>query len=229
MKKKVMSPINSIRHFISSFIWILATNSNDDLFTRMASEDSLVTTSTKPIPHYTPHIVLLMGFSVYIIIIEQKNHKLQLIFFAKLRIEIDLIMMKWFHFFNSHRDRFPFYKSNDDRWKNSVRHNLSINPHFRKGNKPAQGAGHLWIISTRDSEANLLAWEHVSILVLYWYRHRWRLFQFSFQRIFNFVHSLFQSFILSFYLHFFISSNIIIIKIYRLMIHRNFLIFLEKL
>lgn len=61
-----------------------------------------------------------------------------------------------------YRDRFPFYKSNDDRWKNSVRHNLSINPHFRKGNKAPQGAGHLWIISTRDSEANLLAWEHVS-------------------------------------------------------------------
>lgn len=43
-----------------------------------------------------------------------------------------------------------------------MRHNLSINPHFRKGNKAPQGAGHLWIISTRDSEANLLAWEHVS-------------------------------------------------------------------
>lgn len=64
-------------------------------------------------------------------------------------------------FFAILRDRFPFYKSNDDRWKNSVRHNLSINPHFRKGNKAPQGAGHLWIISTRDSEANLLAWEHV--------------------------------------------------------------------
>nr|XP_029734210.1 fork head domain transcription factor slp2-like [Aedes albopictus] len=55
---------------------------------------------------------------------------------------------------------FPFYKSNDDRWKNSVRHNLSINPHFRKGNKAPQGAGHLWTISSRDSEANFLAWEH---------------------------------------------------------------------
>lgn len=67
-------------------------------------------------------------------------------------------------FFSSlYRDRFPFYKSNDDRWKNSVRHNLSINPHFRKGNKAPQGAGHLWIISTRDSEANLLAWEHVCV------------------------------------------------------------------
>lgn len=67
-----------------------------------------------------------------------------------------------FFFVSIWRDRFPFYKSNDDRWKNSVRHNLSINPHFRKGNKAPQGAGHLWIISTRDSEANILAWEHVS-------------------------------------------------------------------
>lgn len=45
-----------------------------------------------------------------------------------------------------------------------MRHNLSINPHFRKGNKAPQGAGHLWIISSRDSEANLLAWEHVNII-----------------------------------------------------------------
>lgn len=60
-------------------------------------------------------------------------------------------------------DRFPYYKSNDDRWKNSVRHNLSINPHFRKGNKAKAGAGHLWKISSRESEANFLAWEHVSI------------------------------------------------------------------
>lgn len=60
-------------------------------------------------------------------------------------------------------DRFPYYKSNDDRWKNSVRHNLSINPHFRKGNKAKAGAGHLWKISSRESEANFLAWEHVSV------------------------------------------------------------------
>ncbi|XP_055389971.1 protein kinase 4 [Condylostylus longicornis] len=57
-------------------------------------------------------------------------------------------------------DRFPYYKSNDDRWKNSVRHNLSINPHFRKGLKAPQGAGHLWTIASRDSEENALAWEH---------------------------------------------------------------------
>ncbi|XP_043660275.1 serine/threonine-protein kinase pakB-like [Drosophila teissieri] len=57
-------------------------------------------------------------------------------------------------------DRFPYYKSNDDRWKNSVRHNLSINPHFRKGVKAPQGAGHLWAISSGDSAENVLAWEH---------------------------------------------------------------------
>lgn len=62
-----------------------------------------------------------------------------------------------------YRDRFPYYKSNDDRWKNSVRHNLSINPHFRKGNKAKAGAGHLWKISSRESEANFLAWEHVRL------------------------------------------------------------------
>lgn len=65
------------------------------------------------------------------------------------------------------RDRFPYYKSNDDRWKNSVRHNLSINPHFRKGIKASQGAGHLWTISTRDSDANILAWEHVCTLFVF--------------------------------------------------------------
>ncbi|CAG9791738.1 unnamed protein product [Diatraea saccharalis] len=45
------------------------------------------------------------------------------------------------------RDRFPYYKANDERWKNSVRHNLSINPHFRKGARAPQGAGHLWSLA----------------------------------------------------------------------------------
>ncbi|XP_046978788.1 hepatocyte nuclear factor 3-beta-like [Vanessa cardui] len=44
-------------------------------------------------------------------------------------------------------DRFPYYKANDERWKNSVRHNLSINPHFRKGARASQGAGHLWSLA----------------------------------------------------------------------------------
>ncbi|XP_063380208.1 hepatocyte nuclear factor 3-beta-like [Cydia fagiglandana] len=44
-------------------------------------------------------------------------------------------------------DRFPYYKANDERWKNSVRHNLSINPHFRKGARAPHGAGHLWSLA----------------------------------------------------------------------------------
>ncbi|XP_045534045.1 forkhead box protein unc-130 [Papilio machaon] len=44
-------------------------------------------------------------------------------------------------------DRFPYYKANDERWKNSVRHNLSINPYFRKGARAPQGAGHLWSLA----------------------------------------------------------------------------------
>ncbi|XP_033216759.1 uncharacterized protein LOC117172707 [Belonocnema kinseyi] len=47
-------------------------------------------------------------------------------------------------------EHFPYYKSNDDRWKNSVRHNLSINPHFRKGSKAPHGAGHLWAIANQE-------------------------------------------------------------------------------
>ncbi|XP_076300060.1 uncharacterized protein LOC143218630 isoform X2 [Lasioglossum baleicum] len=50
-------------------------------------------------------------------------------------------------------ERFPYYKSNDDRWKNSVRHNLSINPHFRKGSKAPHGAGHLWAIANRSMDS----------------------------------------------------------------------------
>ena len=42
------------------------------------------------------------------------------------------------------REHYPYYDMNDDRWKNSVRHNLSISPHFRKGCKTGSGAGHLW-------------------------------------------------------------------------------------
>ncbi|XP_059480507.1 uncharacterized protein LOC132199643 [Neocloeon triangulifer] len=45
---------------------------------------------------------------------------------------------------------FPYYRPNDDRWKNSVRHNLSINPHFTKGGKASKGAGHLWTVVAED-------------------------------------------------------------------------------
>ncbi|KAK9878678.1 hypothetical protein WA026_023125 [Henosepilachna vigintioctopunctata] len=48
-------------------------------------------------------------------------------------------------------EHYPYYKEGDDRWKNSVRHNLSINPHFRKGSKSLHGAGHLWTITEKDA------------------------------------------------------------------------------
>ena len=51
------------------------------------------------------------------------------------------------------RDRYPYFKAEDDRWKNSVRHNLSMNPHFRKGNKAKHGSGHLWVLADYDAEA----------------------------------------------------------------------------
>lgn len=50
------------------------------------------------------------------------------------------------------RNHYPYYQQHDDRWKNSVRHNLSINPQFRKGKKASQGAGHFWNISDTVSQ-----------------------------------------------------------------------------
>jgi len=38
----------------------------------------------------------------------------------------------------------PFYSSSDEKWKNSIRHNLSLYPEFVKGEKTPDGAGHLW-------------------------------------------------------------------------------------
>ena len=53
------------------------------------------------------------------------------------------------------RDRFPYFKAEDERWKNSVRHNLSMNPHFRKGNKAKHGSGHLWVLADIDEEDDI--------------------------------------------------------------------------
>ncbi|CAB4066345.1 unnamed protein product [Lepeophtheirus salmonis] len=56
-----------------------------------------------------------------------------------------------------HRDRYLFFKAEDDRWKNSVRHNLSMNPHFRKGTKSKHGAGHLWVLADYEEDSCLSA------------------------------------------------------------------------
>ncbi|KAJ2950803.1 hypothetical protein O0L34_g9069 [Tuta absoluta] len=60
-------------------------------------------------------------------------------------------------------DRFPFYKASDERWKNSVRHNLSINPHFRKGARAPQGAGHLWSLAA--NAIDLLPLRHSPVYI----------------------------------------------------------------
>ena len=44
--------------------------------------------------------------------------------------------------FSSHF--YPFYLESDERWKNSIRHNLSLYPEFVKGAKTQQCTGHLW-------------------------------------------------------------------------------------
>ena len=36
-----------------------------------------------------------------------------------------------------------------------MRHNLSMNPHFRKGGKAKQGSGHLWVLADYDKEDQL--------------------------------------------------------------------------
>ena len=55
-------------------------------------------------------------------------------------------------FYFHYRDRFPYFKAEDERWKNSVRHNLSMNPHFRKGNKAKHGSGHLWVLADIEED-----------------------------------------------------------------------------
>jgi hypothetical protein len=46
-----------------------------------------------------------------------------------------------------YREHFPFYKLNDGTWKNSVRHTLTVSPHFHKAGKATHRAGHLWSVA----------------------------------------------------------------------------------
>jgi len=41
-------------------------------------------------------------------------------------------------------DFYPFFSASDDKWKNSIRHNLSLCPEFVKGSKAQSNSGHLW-------------------------------------------------------------------------------------
>lgn len=43
-------------------------------------------------------------------------------------------------------DNFPFYNNKDKAWRNSVRHNLSLNECFVKSGRADNGKGHYWAI-----------------------------------------------------------------------------------
>ncbi|CAG5864907.1 unnamed protein product [Menidia menidia] len=43
-------------------------------------------------------------------------------------------------------DHYPFFKSKDKNWRNSVRHNLSLNDCFVKAGRSENGKGHFWAI-----------------------------------------------------------------------------------
>ncbi|KAF6723763.1 Forkhead box protein B1 [Oryzias melastigma] len=43
-------------------------------------------------------------------------------------------------------DRYPYFKSKDKNWRNSVRHNLSLNECFIKAGRSDNGKGHFWAI-----------------------------------------------------------------------------------
>ncbi|AWP11115.1 putative forkhead box protein D5-A-like [Scophthalmus maximus] len=43
-------------------------------------------------------------------------------------------------------DHYPYFKSKDKNWRNSVRHNLSLNDCFIKAGRSDNGKGHFWAI-----------------------------------------------------------------------------------
>uniref|UniRef100_A0A3Q1JJC1 Fork-head domain-containing protein n=1 Tax=Anabas testudineus TaxID=64144 RepID=A0A3Q1JJC1_ANATE len=43
-------------------------------------------------------------------------------------------------------DNYPYFKSQDKNWRNSVRHNLSLNDCFIKAGRSDNGKGHFWAI-----------------------------------------------------------------------------------
>lgn len=65
-------------------------------------------------------------------------------------IENLLILLLFFAFFFLFSNHFPYFKTAPNGWKNSVRHNLSLNKCFEKIEKPAGSAqrkGCLWALN----------------------------------------------------------------------------------
>ncbi|XP_053287509.1 forkhead box Q2 [Pleuronectes platessa] len=49
-------------------------------------------------------------------------------------------------------DHYPYFKSKDKNWRNSVRHNLSLNDCFIKAGRSDNGKGHFWAIHPSNYE-----------------------------------------------------------------------------
>ncbi|XP_033112874.1 forkhead box protein B2-like [Anneissia japonica] len=49
-------------------------------------------------------------------------------------------------------DNYPYYRNNDRSWRNSIRHNLSLNECFIKSGRSNDGRGHFWAIHPANVE-----------------------------------------------------------------------------
>ncbi|CAI5757412.1 unnamed protein product [Candida verbasci] len=56
------------------------------------------------------------------------------------------------HIYSWISDTFKFYRKEDVGWQNSIRHNLSLNKAFIKGEKSKDGKGHFWCIKPGHEE-----------------------------------------------------------------------------
>lgn len=56
------------------------------------------------------------------------------------------------HIYQWISDTFKYYKKGDVGWQNSIRHNLSLNKAFIKGEKSKDGKGHFWCIKQGSEE-----------------------------------------------------------------------------
>ncbi|EDO34609.1 predicted protein, partial [Nematostella vectensis] len=49
-------------------------------------------------------------------------------------------------------DNFPYYRNKDKSWRNSIRHNLSLNECFIKAGRSENGKGNYWAIHPANLE-----------------------------------------------------------------------------
>ncbi|NXA02942.1 FOXA3 factor, partial [Nesospiza acunhae] len=49
-------------------------------------------------------------------------------------------------------DNYPYFKNKEKSWRNSVRHNLSLNECFVKAGRSDNGKGHFWAIHPANLE-----------------------------------------------------------------------------